>query len=296
MLIAFLPFFYACKYDDSYLNPIMTRKAYFASFTNYNRTVIVGEGLHFKIGAAMSGVTENNKNETVNMIIWKTAPLASGEILMPDSLYNSIELGSTITATIPSGSFLGYFTVKLDSVKFLNNPTSLLGTYVLPVKITGTSLDVIGNLDSVFVSVKYMSGVDGFYLYQTTIKKEINGLIIESKTYSEIYPNESDNSAWRLSTIGPYKVLVTPAVNSILNGFTFNLNVQNDAVVYESLSDKPLIISDGDNVYSKKTRDFQLNYKYKSETSDTIVHVSQKLIFRNRLVDNVNQTRDYLLN
>lgn len=288
--------FAGCKYDDSYLDAKLDKTiAYFASFQAYNRTVVVGEGLWFKIGAAMAGVTANNEDRTVDMKI-STYPFKTSDnrIPLPADYYNSSELGGTIKATIPKGEFLGYFTVKLDSMKFLNDPATLGGKYSIPVKIIGTSLDSIG-IDSVIVSVKYMSNVDGYYLYQQTIKKEINGAIVEAKTKVEKNPNESDNSAWRLLTKGPFKVEATSAVAAFTSGLKFNLNVDaNKVVTYESISGQPVVTPEGTNTYDSKTRDFSLNFNYKKNNNDTIYHVSSKLIFRNRMLDNINQTRDYL--
>ena len=94
--IAMISFFFGCKYDDDYLNPKLETMAYFASKTEYTRSVIVGEGMQFRIGAAMSGVIENTRNETVDMIINKNAALSEGKTLLPDTYYNSSELSGTI--------------------------------------------------------------------------------------------------------------------------------------------------------------------------------------------------------
>lgn len=287
--------FIGCKYDDDYLNPKLETKAYFASKTEYTRSVIVGEGMQFKIGAAMSGVIENTRNETVDMIIDKSATLSEGKTLLPDTYYNSSELSGTIQATIPAGDFLGYFTVKMDSVNFLSDAKSLTGEYAIPVKIVGTSLESINEeLSTVQVFVKYMATFDGYYLYRSTIKKEEGGVIAEEETVTESYPNESDNSTYRLETKAPFTVTVTPAVSSSLNGLKFDLtlNEEDNTLSLASVVGFPEVSADGENIYNKKTRDLTLNYKY---TENGIVyHVSQELIFRNRMVDEINQTRDYL--
>lgn len=285
-----------CRYDDSYLDPKLETRAYFASRQAYTRTVIVGEGMRFKIGAAMSGTISNGRDEFVDMVIDRDAVLPDGKELIADALYNSAELAGTIRATIPAGDFLGYFTVRMDSLAFLNDPKALSGEYTLPVKIIGTSLQSINEeLDNVQVSVKYMCGFDGYYLYESVIRKELNGAIIEEKTTNERYPNESNNSTWRIETQGPFKAKATSAANALTNGLAFNMSLTPDnGVVYESIPGNPEITAEGINVYDPKTRDFELNYNYPSPVSDTIYHVSQKLIFRNRIVDGINQTREYL--
>lgn len=296
-----------CKYDDSYLDAKLPKTmAYFASYQEYNRTVIVGEGLHFQIGAAMSGVLTNPKDQTVSFqipsVLHKTS-LTDARVLLPTSYYNSAALGSTITATIPKGKFLGYFTIQFDSVAFLSDPLSVYKDpinstvgYTIPVQIVSTSLDSIEKgLDTIKVSVRYMAGVDGYYLYQTGVQKEVAGSIIPAKTITDNYPNESDNSAWRLLTVGPFTVKATSAVSAFTTGLAFNLTVQNGSITYTSIAGQPVVTPESTNSYDPTTRDFTLNYNYKKAgIPDTTYHVSGKLIFRNRLVDRVNETRAYL--
>ena len=303
-LTAAISLLFNCKYDDSYLEPVYLKpRAYFASNISYERTVIPGEGLQFKIGAAMAGVAENKKDQTVDMIIVKhTQNISDTRILMPDDYYNSSELSGNIRATIPKGQFLGYFTVKLDSTKFLNDPNTMVGSnplFALPVKIVGTSLDSISSeRDSVLIAVRYQASSDGWYIYESTIEREFNGQMIQGRTTTESYRGESDAVAWRLTTEGPFTVRATSAVNAFTNGLAFNMTIGQDKTVsYSQVDNQPLVepVAGKVNSYDSKTRDFQLNYKYvRPNNNDTIYHVSTKLIFRNRMVDGVMQTRDYL--
>lgn len=305
-LLAVIVFAGCKKYDDGYLNPTLPKTmAYFASFQEYTRTVVVGEGLSFKIGPAMAGVLNNTQDRTVDLQIGSVLNKTSAtdtRILLPSSYYNSAKLGSPIRVTIPAGQFIGYFTIQFDSVNFLNDPISMYKSannegYTIPVKIVATSLDSIEKgLDSIKVSVKYIAGQDGYYLYNNVIKKEVAGVIVDAKTITDSALNESDNSAWRLLTQGPFKVKVTSATTAFTNGLNFNLYVdQNKVITYESIAGQPVVTPEGTNSYTSKTRDFVLNYKYqKPGITDTIYHVSGKLLFRNRILDKVNQTRDYL--
>lgn len=291
--------FTACKYDDDYLNPSLDTMAYFASWDDYSRTLVVGEGLQFKIGAAMAGELSNDKDRTVDFIIYQSGPAFEEEDdtrqLMPLNLYNSDELSTTIQAIIPKGDFLGYFDVVMDSVAFLNDPLSLDGTYTLPVKIVDTSLETIGK-DSVNVSVMYMAGIDGYYLFdETTIERELAGSIIDGKTTTEKYTNESDDSSWRLKTTGPFQVEATGATASFNAGLKFNITVENNTVSIQSIEGEPEVtLVEG--LYDSKSRDFDLKYKYQKPAvdNDTTYVVTSKLRFRNRVRDGVNETRDYL--
>ena len=308
--------FFGCKYDNSYLDATDQKaRAYFASSTSYVRTVIPGEGLYFGIGPAMAGVINNRKDQTVDMIIVKQTQNISESplrVLLPDDYYNSGELGSTIRVTIPKGKLLAdFFQVKLDSIKFLNDPlamtngnTSNSGNtsgnhYAIPVKIIASSLDSISaSLDSVLVAVRYQAPYDGYYLYKnTTITPEHNGVMFNDRKKTESFPSEGDNSCWRLTTRGPFTVRALSPNNSFFEDkVCFDLTVQNGVVTFgQTISDYPEITPEGNNIYDSKTRDFQLNFKFvMPDNNDTTYHVSTQLYFRNRIVDNVNQTRDYL--
>ena len=254
----------------------------------------------------MAGVLKNPSNQTVELQIGsvynKTSPTDTRELL-PVNYYNAAQLGAKTMVTITAGEFIGYMTIRLDSTLFVNDAKSMfknlnaLEGYTLPVKIVSTSLDSIGKgLDSIKVSLKYIAGVDGYYLYKNTIKKEIAGAIIESKTQIDTATSESDNNAWRLLTQGPYKVRVTSAATAFTNGLSFNLNVDaNKIVTYESVAGQPVVTPTGTNTYDSKTRDFILNYRYKKAgIADTTYVVTTSLIFRDRVRDRVIETRDYL--
>ncbi len=305
-VLAILVFTGCKKYDDGYLNPALPKTlAYFASFQEYSRTVVVGEGLSFKIGPAMGGALTNTQDRTVDLQIGTVLNKTSAtdtRLLLPTGYYNGAKLGSPIRVVIPAGQFIGYFTIQFDSVSFLNDPVSMYKSlnnegYTLPVRIVATSLDSIEKgLDSIKVSVKYIAGQDGYYLYNNIIKKDVGGVIVDSKTITDSAVNESDNSAWRLLTQGPFKVKVTSAAAAFTNGLNFNLNIDaSKAITYESIAGQPAVTAEGTNTYTSKTRDFVLNYNYKKAgVADTLYHVSSRLIFRNRIRDKINETRDYL--
>lgn len=277
-----------CKYDDSYLDPKLDKTiCYFASQKDYTRTVVVGEGLCFKIGAAMAGAISNVEERRVDFRI------VGGTLPTNYFNYSSLMSSGKITATIPAGGILGYFPVIFDSLKFLNDPISLIGTYTIPVKIIGTSLESIG-ADSINVRVKYMAKADGFYLYESIIKREINGTIVQSKTQSEKSVGESDSYAWRLTTTAPFSVEAVSAISAFTTSLKFRLTVSGNSVSYQQSSGSPIVTPEGDNTYDQLTRDFVLNYQYKKPGNDTLYHVAEKLIFRNRLRDGINEPRDYL--
>ncbi|MCX6309269.1 MAG: hypothetical protein NTY32_10730 [Bacteroidia bacterium] len=291
----------SCAYDDSYLDAKLPKNmAYFASLKDYTRTVVVGEGLRFKIGAAMAGELTNNADRTVDFKLGNLGFLVgdTSHVALPTDYYNYSSLvgtAGTAQALIPKGSFIGYFSVELDSTKFLNDANALKGKFTIPVKIVGTSLDSINSTnDSVTIMIRYIAGIDGYYLYKNTIQKEINGANVGSPMV-ENFANESDNSAWRLLTKGPFTVEVTSAIAAkSTSGMKFNLTVDGSGISYQSIAGQATVQAESTNTYDKTTRDFNLNYRYKKTGNDTIYHVNSNLIFRNRVRDGINEPRDYL--
>lgn len=297
----------SCAYDDSYLDAKLPKNmAYFASLKEYHRTLVVGEGLRFKIGAAMAGELNNNADRIADFKLGSAVAFPVTDLVhvpLPTDYFNYEALTGTsglAHAVIPKGSFIGYFTVVMDSVKFLNHPIAMLSAdqtrfLTLPVKIVSTSLDSVNRAnDSVTIKVRYMAGADGFYLYKNTITKTLNGNTVGT-AITENFASESDEQAWRLLTAGPFKVEVTSAISEkTTSGLKFNMIVDNSGISFESIAGQPLVTANGTNTYNRKTHDFQLNYSFRKVGNDTVYQVSSNLIFRNRMRDGINETRDYL--
>ena len=300
-----LVLFSGCKYDEDWLDPQQIRPTvYFASELSYERTVIPGEGLQFGIGPALGGVITNKTDWSVDLQILKGVEMPDNRKLLPDNYYNSSELGGNIRVTIPKGEYMNFFYVKLDSTQFINDANTMAGSnplYALPVKIVGTSAEVINeDRDQVLVAVKYQASFDGWYLHETTIEREHGGQMISGRTTTEKSYAEATAVTWRLATIGPFSVRATaPTGGNFNQGLQFNMTVNGNSVSYGApVSGQPTVeaISGKTNSYSWETRDFELNFKYmKPENNDTIYHVSTKWEFRNRLIDGVNQPRHVLV-
>ena len=91
-------FISSCAYDDIYLDAKLSKNmAYFASLKDYTRTVVVGEGLQFRIGAAMAGALHNDLDRTVNFKLGTTAFALSdtSHVIMPSNYYNYTSLLGT---------------------------------------------------------------------------------------------------------------------------------------------------------------------------------------------------------
>jgi hypothetical protein len=101
----------------------------------------------FHIGVSIGGMNSNTKDWTVDYVVdntladkvyTNTTPSLKIQPL-PSAYY---KLSPLNTVTIPSGSFNGLIEVQLTDA-FFNDTVAILGTYVIPLKITGSSADSI---------------------------------------------------------------------------------------------------------------------------------------------------------
>jgi hypothetical protein len=106
------------------------------------RTVVKDEGLKLDFGIYLGGVIENNEERWAKFTIDPTLLASTPYVLMPSDYYT---LSNTNTITIPSGDWVGKITIKLDSIKFLNDPEAAHYHYAIPFRLTETSADSINS-------------------------------------------------------------------------------------------------------------------------------------------------------
>jgi len=258
-------------------------------YQEYNRNVVVGEGLRVKPGVMLSGLIVNDEERSVNFEVDPSLIFDDTKTLLPDDYYT---LGSNSEIKIPAGEFQGYLNVELDSLKFLADPKSLTGEYVLPIRLTGTN-----NVDSVnpgknyiVMSVSYWAKQHGNYYYngQTIRKQGVN--TIDTLKYQ--YDKSNNNSVRELLTTGPTTLSMLP--DPVSSGqdpargkFTLHLDIPTYGGGVISLTGDPdsniAVSPDGDSSYDEETKTFYLNYRYNDGTYDCFAN--DTLVFRNRVRD-----------
>lgn len=125
------------------------------------RTVVMGEGLKLDIGVYLAGVLENREERWVRFTIDPSLLAGTAYELMPADYYT---LSNTNTMTIPKGEYIGRLTIKLDSIKFLNDPDAVRYHYAIPFRLTETSADSINSsFDTKIVVMKFITRAEGFY-------------------------------------------------------------------------------------------------------------------------------------
>lgn len=275
----------SCGFEEETIS-FGTTSAYFYN-QNYNRNLVVGEGLKLKAGIMFSGLIDNDKNRVVSFAIDQSL-VPTGKTLMPSAYYT---LSSTSEFVVPKNEEQGYVDIKIDSTAFLADPKALTGEYVIPFRLTGSNdVDSINSAkDYMVLSVNYWAKQHGNYNYSgQTIRK--------SATANEtvVYKNNTtiSESIKQLVTVGPktLKVVADATTGSKDPGvgkFTFNLEVPTTGsgeVLISGTPGAPIqVAGNGSSTYDAAKHTFYLKYKYtdgafQCEATDT-------LVFRNRVRD-----------
>jgi hypothetical protein len=272
--------FASCRYDDYEVELPDTSVLF--NYQNYNRNLVVGEGLDMEVGVVFAGVLNNKLDRTVRFEIDQSM-VPVGKTLLPASLYT---LGNQSEIVVPKGSLKGYLPMKLDSLAFLADAKALTGEYVFPIKITSVeNIDVVNEAKNYMViSVSYFGKQHGNYTYSGT--RTGNG---ETKNYNNVAT--STNSVRKLTTVGPtiFRVEADPEGSNDPNKgvctFLVDIPIYGGGAVTISAdpASKVAVSPDGTCEYDVTTKTLTLNYKY--TVGDVEWKASDRMVFRNRIRD-----------
>lgn len=277
--------FNSCGFNDEVIS-YGTTSVYFYN-QDYNRNIVVGEGLKLKAGIMFSGLIDNDKDRHVQFVIDPSVITDDTKTVMPEAYYT---LSSNSEIVVPKGEEQGYVGIKIDSTAFLNDPKSLTGEYVIPFRLTGSNdVDSINMAKNyMVVSVSYWAKQHGNYNYSgQTVRR--SGSTEETVSY-EYNPTISE-SIRELVTVGPNKLLVkadnTAGSKDPANGkFSFQIEaptVGSGDVIISSSGSGIQVSGNGTNSYDANTRTFYLKYKYTDGTYSC--EAADTLVFRNRVRD-----------
>jgi len=276
----------SCGFDEEVIS-YGTTSVYFYN-QQYNRNIVVGEGLKLKTGIMFSGLIDNDKKRVVQFVIDPSLIVDNTRTIMPAAYFT---LSSTSEFIVPKGELQGYIGIEIDSTAFLSDPKSLTGEYVIPFRLTGSGdVDSINSSkDYMVISVSYWAKQHGNYYYSgQTIRKSGSG------TETLTYRNNSTitESIRQLVTTGP-KTLMVKADNTAGskdpgNGkFSFNVeapSIGSGEVVISSASGASIqVTGNGISEYDAAKRTFYLKYKYTD--GNFACEATDTLIFRNRVRD-----------
>ena len=157
-----------CNQYEDYINDYDHTSVYFGAQKPL-RTLVARtdkDYLEFKTGVALGGLRENKKGYSatfeVDVNVLAAVDTTKLFTLLPANCY-SIESNNN-TFDIPPGKFLGDCLVKINKEQFAALPGSLTKTYALPIKLTGTTADLItAGKDYTVIVIKYIDEHSGSY-------------------------------------------------------------------------------------------------------------------------------------
>lgn len=283
------------------------------------RTLILGEDrfdnsldkeLKFHIGAIIAGMYKNTKTWTIDYVIDEDltedlyAPPFDRVLPLPTEYYT---LNPVNTITISPGSVKGLIQVQLTDA-FLDDPLSLTGYYVIPLRMTSTDADIIvtgvplvddpdkrvslhwepGNQpkDFVLFGIKYINPYHGFYLHRgKDVTYDQNNQIVNEVVYSQPYVER--DQIWNLITSGRNEVITngiginTGGKNKMKLVFQDNGDVLVEAIPGASfmVNGTGKYVIDGGEWGGMKYNAIFIEYYYNEGANNHVVN--DTLVFRN---------------
>lgn len=312
LLVSLVAFSMTSCYED-YVKDYEYSGIYFANQIN-TRTVVIGEGMKIEVGAVLGGVMENNQDRVVDYEIDNTLIDASVLDAMKSSTSNYIKEAvegveelkcmpadyynlSSDAIIIPRGDHLGKVTLKVDSLKFVNDPLTLKANYAIPFKITRADADtVLDSKSTMVIGLKYENMLFGNYWHGgVTVVKNANGEVVETKRYYTQIP-QPDNQVWSLTTVAPTSLVTNKIGDGTMAGtLKLTLNHQDGTIQVGSDNAALEVANDGECVFNraKLLQDRKIFLKYSFKNSDgTISYATDTLTFRNRIRDGINEWQD----
>ncbi len=294
------------------------------------RTLVLGDYIYdntndnnhkFLISAAFGGVYTNTKDRVLkvrldeslcdSVLFTSTFTNLTDTIrVMPPEYY---ELSSYDELTIPAGKFNGSIEVQLKDT-FFNDPLAIKLTYVIPLRLVGSS-DVdsilrgkavvpnpdprvvadwgIAPKDYTMFAVKYINPYDGQYLHRgISVVTNDSGRVVEETVYRTAFVEQ--NELWRLNTTGRNQVGVRGSMRSTkFSGpvsLLLDFNEKGECTVTRGpgcrykVTGTGRLVEDGDSWGNQPRTTIYLNYQFSNATGVLTYTASDTCVLRDRPV------------
>lgn len=290
------------------------------------RTFVVGEGMKFKVGAALGGVRTNTLDRNVSFTLDPTLITPARLLAMQTSSWAYIKnntlglaalqlLPATYYTMTPSSSAMliasgwheGAITIKADSTLFLNDSVNTIkSTYVLPFYITAADADSILEPKRFnIVGARFDNMLFGNYWHggAALINRASNPNLFQRAdttiAYRTLVPN-LDNLIWGLTTNGPSTLICNGYHDKIVvaGKNIMKLTLKGTNVTITSGPDAPYVITQEgactfNNSKLLQDRRIYIKYTYTQTVSPFFTfHCTDTLRFRNRIRDGINEWQD----
>ncbi len=264
-----------CGYDDFVLDYEYT--AVYFPHALIDRTVIVGEYMDIGVGVYLGGRVENYSEEWASFEI-DNGILDTLYVPLPEEYYSLEEPWRFI---IPEGSFQGLTKVTIDPDLFCADSLALTPTYALGFRLLDTSVDsILSEMNTTIITFKYTNTYHGIYYHRGGAVGYSGSTAVDTVTYPT-------DDVWELKTYSVDGVTAPEMANFSGGEFYMDLAVSSDNTV--NIMSNPVATVDvtGDGSFDPVTRTFILEYSF--QYNELTYTARDTLIFRNRIVDGINQ-------
>lgn len=268
----------SCEKYEEYMVDYPYSAVYFPHAT-IDRTVIVGEYMEIGVGIILGGRIENLSEEWATYELDPEILAGTGYTLLPDDYYS---LDNEGTITIPRGNFQGFARVTVDPELFCADPLALTSSYALGFRLLDTSVDtILAGMESTIISFRYINTYDGNYYHKGSAVGYADGIPVDTMEYPA-------DDIWNLTTFSPSGVTAPELGNITAEGYLMDLVIHPDhSVSIQKNPDSGRDVTGHSGEYDPGSRTFILEYSFEHQGRDYTA--KDTLIFRNRMVDGVNQ-------
>jgi len=272
-------------YDD-YINDFDYTAVYFPN-QDLERSFVYGEFNHIQVAVQLGGKRENTEEEWVNFEIDESMAVDDHLTLLPESYYT---LSDAEQFVILPGDLGGEISLSVTEEFFQRADTT---SYYLPFRLLSSSLDTILESKASMVLLLNME-TRGFGHYYHNGVMQIDSIGGSSTTiaYHQEEPVTNEINNWELTShakdtllsngIGDRKASVTDY------SFLLSIHSDNTVGITASQASEWKVMENGVSVYNPEKHEFYLNYAFNDADGNNYA-VSDTLIFRNRVLDGVNQ-------
>ncbi|MBU3025533.1 DUF1735 domain-containing protein [Zobellia galactanivorans] len=290
ILTLVLALVFSCEeYEDYVVDTAGYTDVYFPK-PELQRSIVSGEGLSIKVGVYLGGLRENKEDHQVKYVIDETLLVDTPYTLMPDDYY-SLESDEI---TVPKGSFQGLVDVKFDSLKLAQDTLLRDFNYALPFKIVSTSVDsILEGKEQTIIPLKLMNTYEGNFYQVGSLKQFFTATKVLDTVY--VYGDDLDGPNTPIRTLSSI-MMDTVDLDGIGprggDGYHMRLKVDPKDNSVEIIADTASVYQvspNGKSTWDPNKRKFVLSYKYSDGERD--YEVEEKLTFRNRVRDGINEWR-----
>ncbi len=278
----------SCK--DYFYNDYTTDFEYTSVYFPYQtleRTFVYGEFNHIQVAVQIGGRRENKTSEWVTYKIDTSIPVDGNLTLLPAEYY---ELSNYNQFEILPGDLGGEITLSVKEDFFKRADTT---EYYIPLRLLSTSVDTILSLKTTMVlKLKVKASKFGNYYHNGVLKIDSIGGKSKTIAYHQEEPVTNAINNWELTSFTHDTLLTNGIANqkfSTINySFKLYVNEDNSVDVLANPASLWQVKPNGSSTYNPEKREFYLNYNYQDAVGNNYT-VTDTLIFRNRILDGVNQ-------